>query len=338
MKVNSIHPLVSILVVTYNQELYIGKTLDSLLEQDCPFPYEILVGEDCSTDQTRAICQSYAEHHPDKIRLFLNETNKGFINNYFDILEQAKGQYLADCGGDDYWISRDKLRLQVEILEKYPEVSMVFGNWQILHQNTGLLDQNQSGIQADWFDASRKGVKAAEDYLNRRNFPRMVLSTACFRTHWTKELIHSAPSLFRGENIVCEDLPLTLGLLLKGPFYLMKEEWMVYRVLEKSVSHSETTAACLKGFSFNVFLQTWTLAATLKLHPQNLRPYLNRTLPDFVHFAFVTQDREWISLIRQKCRSLGIPWRFKQKFLYFCVQNPTLNRSLLWLYNQKSRS
>jgi glycosyltransferase involved in cell wall biosynthesis len=337
MKNDSI-PLVSVLVVTYNQEAYIGQALDSILDQNCPFPYEILVGEDCSTDQTRAICQSYATRYPEKIRLFLNKTNKGFIDNYFDILDQAKGRYLADCGGDDYWISRDKLRLQIAVLEKHPEVSMVFGNWQMLHQKTGQLKINQSNIHEDWFDASRKGVAAAEDFLNRRNFPRMVLSTACFRSDWTKDLIHSNPSLFRGKNIVCEDLPLILGLLCRGPFFLMKEEWMVYRVLEKSVSHSETMEACLKGFSFDVFLQTWDLASALKLNLKNLRPYLHRTLPDFIHYAFITQDREWMNLIQEKIQSRGIPLPFKQKILYFCVQHPFLNRMILELYNWKNRS
>ncbi|MDD2612459.1 MAG: glycosyltransferase, partial [Bacteroidales bacterium] len=70
-------PTVSILVITYNQEAYIGKALDSLLMQECPFDYEILVGEDCSTDGTRNICLEYAKNNPDKIRLFLNEKNKG---------------------------------------------------------------------------------------------------------------------------------------------------------------------------------------------------------------------------------------------------------------------
>ena len=69
-------PLVSILVAAYNQEAYIARTLDSLLGQDCPFDYEILVGEDCSTDATRDICREYANQHPGKIRLFLNADNK----------------------------------------------------------------------------------------------------------------------------------------------------------------------------------------------------------------------------------------------------------------------
>jgi len=328
-------PLVSVLVVTYNQEAYIVRTLESLLMQDCLFPYEILIGEDCSTDGTRELCQSMAAKYPNRIRLFLNEKNKGFITNYFDILEQAQGKYLADCGGDDYWIRTDKLRLQVEILENHPDVSMVFGNWQMYHQKNGLLETDRSSLCDDWYHPERIGIKAAEDYLNKRDFPRMVLSTALFRTDLTRALIQEYPQLFRGIGVVCEDLPLTLGLLCKGSFYLMKEEVMVYRVLEKSVSHSNTLESTIKGFTFDVFLQTWDLAMTLNLRTLYLKPYLSAILPRMVHYAFIVRDQRWMKLLRQECRSRNIPWGFKQHFLFYCSKHPILNTTLLWLYNRQ---
>jgi len=329
-------PLVSVLVVTYNQEAYITQTLESLLMQDCAFPYEILIGEDCSTDGTRELCQSMAAKYPDRIRLFLNEKNKGFITNYFDILEHAQGKYLADCGGDDYWIRPDKLRLQVEILENHPDVSMVFGNWQMFHQKNGQLETDRSGIRDDWYHPERIGTKAAEDYLNKRNFPRMVLSTALFRTDLTQALIEEYPQLFRGKGVVCEDLPLTLGLLCKGPFYLMKEEVMVYRVLEKSVSHEDTLEGNIKGFTFDVFLQTWDLAMTLNLQIQHLKPYLSTILPQLVHYAFIASDQRWMKLLRRECQSRNIPWGYKQQFLFYCSKHSLLNTSLLRLYNRTS--
>jgi len=336
MKSSENTPLVSVLVVTYNQEAYITQTLESLLMQDCSFPYEILVGEDCSTDETRRLCQLMAEKHPDRIRLFLNDKNKGFIANYFDILEHARGKYLADCGGDDYWIRPDKLRLQVEILENHPNVSMVFGNWQMFHQKSGLLETDRSDIHKDWYHPERKGIQAAEDYLNKQDFPRMVLSTALFRTDWTQSLIKEHPQLFRGKGVVCEDLPLTLGLLCRGPFYLMKEEVLVYRVLEKSVSHSDTLEKTMKGFTFDVFLQTLDLAKALNLRMQHLKPYLKNVLPNLVHYAFITQDQRWMEQLHRESRLRNLSWGCKQRFQYYCSKFRLLNRSLFWLYSQKS--
>ena len=76
--------LISVIVCTYNQESTIGRTLDSILMQQCHLPIEIVIGEDCSTDSTLAVCQDYARRFPDQIRLFANPQNKGIIDNYFD--------------------------------------------------------------------------------------------------------------------------------------------------------------------------------------------------------------------------------------------------------------
>lgn len=310
-------PTVSILVITYNQEAYIGKALDSLLMQECPFDYEILVGEDCSTDGTRNICLEYAKNNPDKIRLFLNEKNKGLINNYFDLLEQAKGKYLADCGGDDYWLTKDKLRRQVKLLEQHPEVGLIYGNWQVFRQKDHSLDTNKSGRSEDWFEPEYYGINAVRDYLNESDFPRVVLSASCFRTNWTMDIIKNNQELFRGEKVVCEDLPITLGLLIKGPFYMMKEELMVYRVLEQSVTHHED----LKGFSYHVFIQTLVLAHGLGVPLRDIAPYIKKSLPNFIFHAFMIRDKEWMNSIISDVKGYGIPLSIKQKIMYVCTQN-----------------
>ncbi len=84
--------LVSVVVITYNQEEYIARALDSILMQKCSIPFEIIIGEDCSTDRTGEICARYAEQYPDKITLFRNSPNKGLLNNYFDCILACKGK------------------------------------------------------------------------------------------------------------------------------------------------------------------------------------------------------------------------------------------------------
>ena len=119
-------PLVSICVVTYNHQNYIKQCLDGVLMQECNFEYEVLLGEDNSTDTTRKLCIEYAERFPDKIRLFLHDrSNVIYINgkptgrfNFIYNLKQAKGKYIALCEGDDYWTDPTKLQKQVDFLEK----------------------------------------------------------------------------------------------------------------------------------------------------------------------------------------------------------------------------
>lgn len=125
--VNKIQPLVSVVTITYQHAPYIRQCLDSILMQETDFPYEIIVGEDGSTDGTREICIEYAERYPDKIRLFLRNRklsqytdSQGRIirfNGHFSRAE-ARGKYIALCEGDDYWVNKKKLQLQINNLIK----------------------------------------------------------------------------------------------------------------------------------------------------------------------------------------------------------------------------
>ena len=83
--------MISVVVVTYNQAGTIGRTLNSILMQRCHVPFEIVIGEDCSTDNTRDICQIYAKQYPNIIHLICNERNKGIVDNYYDCLLACRG-------------------------------------------------------------------------------------------------------------------------------------------------------------------------------------------------------------------------------------------------------
>jgi glycosyltransferase involved in cell wall biosynthesis len=131
---DSSDPLVSICVQTYQQEEFIAKCLDSLLAQKCNFLFEIILGEDDSTDRTGKICQEYAKKHPGIIRLFLRDKkDKIFIRgaktgrfNFLSNLKSARGKYITLCDGDDYWINNKKLQLQVEFMELHTEVGLAY--------------------------------------------------------------------------------------------------------------------------------------------------------------------------------------------------------------------
>lgn len=124
---------VSIAIVTYNHENFIAKALDSVLMQRVNFDYEVVVGEDCSTDNTRAILINYQKKYPDKLKLLLNDTNLGMHLNGKQSLEACKGDYIALLDGDDYWTSPDKLQKQVDFLDNHPECAICFHDSLILY-------------------------------------------------------------------------------------------------------------------------------------------------------------------------------------------------------------
>ena len=118
---NENRPVVSVIMLTYNQEAYIRQALDSVLMQETQFPFEILVGEDASTDGTAEIVADYAQRFPERIRAFCRTENLGAARNAYELLMSARGEYLAFCEGDDYWLSRDKLQKQYQFLSEHPD-------------------------------------------------------------------------------------------------------------------------------------------------------------------------------------------------------------------------
>ncbi|WP_316835587.1 glycosyltransferase family 2 protein [Pedobacter nutrimenti] len=113
--------MVSVCCITYNHENYITQALESFLMQETNFEVEILVGEDCSTDNTKAIIAEYAQRYPGKIQLIAHQPNKGAVRNQIDVMSRAKGKYIAMCDGDDFWIDPFKLQKQVDFLESHED-------------------------------------------------------------------------------------------------------------------------------------------------------------------------------------------------------------------------
>lgn len=111
---------VSVCVVTYNQEKYIAECLDSLVSQETDFKFEIIVGEDCSTDGTRAIVQQYVDKYPDIVKPIFHKNNVGAVENVKQVYIAAKGKYIAHMDGDDMALPT-KLQKQFDVMERSPQ-------------------------------------------------------------------------------------------------------------------------------------------------------------------------------------------------------------------------
>ncbi|RZA02796.1 MAG: glycosyltransferase [Sphingobacteriaceae bacterium] len=114
-------PLVSIYMITYNHEPYLAQAIESAMMQKTNFDYELVIGEDCSTDKTRDICLKYKQAYPDKIKLLLHPKNIGAINNTIETFKACDGKYVAFLEGDDYWTDSNKLQKQIDFLEQNPD-------------------------------------------------------------------------------------------------------------------------------------------------------------------------------------------------------------------------
>jgi glycosyltransferase involved in cell wall biosynthesis len=126
-------PLVSVAMITYNHEPYIVQAIEGVLMQQTSFDYELIIGEDCSTDNTRAVCLKYQQQYPDKIKVLLPDTNQGMMPNFMQVLSACRGKYIALCEGDDYWTDSGKLEQQANFLEKNPDFSIAFHNVSVIY-------------------------------------------------------------------------------------------------------------------------------------------------------------------------------------------------------------
>jgi glycosyltransferase involved in cell wall biosynthesis len=111
-------PVVSVLMITYNHEKFISQAIEAILAQETDFPFELLIGEDHSTDGTLVIAQNYQKIYPGKIRLIFSESNVGVNRNFARVHARSSGIYIAYCEGDDYWGDKNKLQKQVDFLQR----------------------------------------------------------------------------------------------------------------------------------------------------------------------------------------------------------------------------
>ena len=117
---------VSVAMITYNHEKFIAQAIDSVLMQQTDFEYELVIGEDCSTDRTRAMVVDYAGRYPDRIRPLLRERNLGMNPNFVQTFQSCRGEYVALLEGDDYWTDPLKLQKQTDYLSSRPDCSLCF--------------------------------------------------------------------------------------------------------------------------------------------------------------------------------------------------------------------
>lgn len=125
------HPLVSVHMITYNHEPYIRQAIEGVMMQKTDFEFELVIGEDCSQDKTREICFEYQKKYPDKVRVLWWHENLRALKhpaggNGQRNRAHCRGDFIAHCEGDDYWIDPLKLQKQVDVMRRYPNVGLCY--------------------------------------------------------------------------------------------------------------------------------------------------------------------------------------------------------------------
>jgi glycosyltransferase involved in cell wall biosynthesis len=226
-------PLASVVIITYNQEKYFKQTIECALAQKVDFEYEIVIGEDCSTDNTREICYRYQLMYPNKIRVITSDKNVGLLDNYYRTVKAARGKYVAVCGGDDYWHNQEKLQKQVEFLENNPEYGMVHSEVDCFIQKSGIIIKNYHSHQGHYYGNSSK--KTLEGIVSSQYI--ITASTATFRKSMYDKYFNIEE--FKRNGFLVEDTPFFAEIAAHSKVHYVPEALATYRVLDESASNSK---------------------------------------------------------------------------------------------------
>lgn len=215
--------LVSVAVITYNQEKHIAQTLDSILMQKCNFDFNIIVGEDYSTDNTRMICEKYEKNYPGKVIILKHRQNLGLIRNYAATFANCTGKYIAQCDGDDYWTDPDKLQKQADFLENNPQYSLCFHDIEQIFEG--------ENTEKSYLETFRAG-----DYVPDNIWEEWVIATSTVMFY--RKMVESPYYLKYAthKHMLQQDVFIIATANEQGKIFGLEEKMSVYRKHEGSVT------------------------------------------------------------------------------------------------------
>lgn len=293
--------MISVIVATYNQETTIARTLDGILRQKCHLPIEIVIGEDCSTDQTPHICDDYAERYPSQIRVIHNAYNKGIVDNYFDCLLACKGDLIADCAGDDFWVDDEKLEKQSCLMETDDSITLVHTAWRPYNE----LTQTTANMPQLPFTASvTDGSTMLQAIITQTRVPVIHLCTSLYRADIILREYHANPSLFRNKAWPCEDIQIVFALAMNGNIGYLPDVTLYYSQGCETISAPKDIR---KQFTFyqKATNLSYHLTERYNIRSSQTQCFFNRRAFAMLMYAFRVHDNN------MRCEAIACQKRWK---------------------------
>jgi len=219
-------------MLAYNHEPHIANAIDGVIKQKTDFAYELIIGEDCSSDRTREIVFDYERRYPDVIRVITSNNNVGIKKNASRTLKACTGEYLAFCEGDDYWQRADKLQKQVDYIRSHPMCGLVYSDYDWQYVKSGVTIRNfleKNGKIVDY-------LPQMEDIINKTVDIRTC--TVLARKKLIEQIIAADPYLHESDNFKMGDTQMWAEISLISQIHFLKESLATYRILEESVTQS----------------------------------------------------------------------------------------------------
>lgn len=294
-------PLVSIKMITYGHEKYIAKAIEGIVNQQTDFPFELVIGTDCSPDKTDEIVAEYAAKYPDVIHVVSSDANVGCVINGKRTENACRGKYIAVCEGDDCWDDLTKLQQQVDILENNPDIGLVHCDANGLDTKTGNLIKGlnrTSNLNKD--DSEQELVK---NLLIGKYVVRTC--TACCRHDLMKKIVADNPALLDTKYMM-GDIQRWVLLSQVCKFHYIDKPMATYHILTESASRSNDVSKNVR-FIENAEEMSLAIVKELNLSEETRKDVLVYFAGHLLSFAGKGQDllllqKQWDKLKAANCR------------------------------------
>ena len=215
MKISETKPILSVLIPTYNQQEFIATCIDSVFSQITDYKIEVIVGDDCSVDNTFTAIEAYHDKAPMSViyRTYRWPKNQGGLLNIDKLLAKASGKFIVILEGDDYWINENFLNIAINHMLQNPDLALCTGKVQARKEDNVVyrLPGKRLNHNTICLDAMLLG-----------NF--ISMGCTVFRKRYCPQIYDEWKQLPLG------DWPLFIRLLTKGKGHLLHEDCMVYRI------------------------------------------------------------------------------------------------------------
>ncbi len=293
---------VSVIVLTFNHENYIAQALDSILMQKVNFRYEILVGDDASSDRTPQLLSEYQSRYPDIIRLRLRKQNLGATQNAYELLNLAQGSYIAACEGDDYWLTPEKLQKQVDFLEANPRYIGCAHKCRIVDKDGTPMNRQK----LPWVTKKR--------IYTLRDFRGLILpgqAATIVRRNIYRDSKYDY-SIFTQAHLQIGDRTTTLIYAAQGDFYCFPDVMSCYRRRQTGTGLTAQTYTRAIDSVWQDFLYTRRLedyAKNVLNIDAGFRFHKRDLLTSAVYYWFLGQRKQGRRVIREILKSERFGWR-----------------------------
>jgi glycosyltransferase involved in cell wall biosynthesis len=262
----------SVCMITYNHEKYIRDAIEGVMIQKTDFDYEIIIANDCSSDNTDNLVNEYIQNHSkgSSIKYYRQDNNIGAIPNFIFALNQCTGKYIALCEGDDYWTDPYKLQKQVDFLEANLDYSACFHLTKNIYQN----NSKESFIYPK--KHGRKDTYYFEDML-KDNY----INTCSIMYRW-QFYDKTLPKWINGG--ITGDYPLHLLHSVCGKIKLIPEVMSCYRIHSSGVWSSKRTSA-FTIFEYRIWLFNNINSYSKKLYNKQITKHNKRVVLSMFKFS-----------------------------------------------------